>query len=193
MGFALLFPANVSSMMFISTRAHLVVTLLYLAAMLSTLWLLSTERFKPFAAAAILASGALAIFAKESGATVIVAIALLLIYERKTRNRRLGRVYVVLLFAGLCAAFALYLGLRSRSGAVTAAHICLFQQPAIARRRHLGNLHEVFWFRACRGGSLSRRECQRDDKDDDRHGYQAVRRCRCRLCGDDGAAPSGCH
>src|SRR6267142_4400793 len=65
------------------------------------------------------------------------------------------------------------------------------QQPAIARRLHLSNLREVFWFRACRGGSIPRRECQRDDKDDDRHGYQAVGRCRYRLCGDDGSSSSG--
>ena len=32
-------------------------------------------------------------------------------------------------------------------------------------------------FRSGSRGSVSRRERQRDDKDDDRHGYQAVRRC----------------
>jgi len=86
--------------------------------MLSTLWLLSTERFKLPAAAAVLAAGALAIFTKESGVMVIAAIALILLYERKVRNRGLGTSLIGSLFAGLSAAFALYLGLRARSSAV---------------------------------------------------------------------------
>ena len=32
------------------------------------------------------------------------------------------------------------------------------------------DLRETSWFRVCCGGSVSRRECQRDDKDDGRHG-----------------------
>jgi hypothetical protein len=55
--------------------------------------------------------------------------------------------------------------------AATAYPTIPFSQPAIARRLRLSNLSEVFWFLVCRGGSVPRRECQRDDKDDDRHGH----------------------
>ncbi len=42
----------------------------------------------------------------------------------------------------------------------------------------LSDMREIVWYRVRRRGSLPRRECQRDDKNDDRHGHQAVRRCR---------------
>src|SRR5262249_911436 len=38
------------------------------------------------------------------------------------------------------------------------------RQRAIAGRLYLGDLREVVWLRACRGGALPRRKCQRDDK-----------------------------
>jgi hypothetical protein len=117
-GFALLFPANVSAIMYISTRAHLISTLFYLAAMIATLWFIRTQQFKTRAAVAVIAFTALSMFAKESGVTVIVAVAVVIFFERKTQDRKVMLPALIGLFTALIAVLVLYLGLRAHSRAV---------------------------------------------------------------------------
>ena len=116
-GFALLFPANVAAVMWIATRAHLIATLFYVAAMLATLWLIRIEDFKIRAALVVVTCAALSMFAKETGVTVLAAVAVVIFYER-TQGRGIQSASLVTLFAALFAMLGLYLGLRMRSGAI---------------------------------------------------------------------------
>lgn len=116
LGFALLFPANIGAIMFISTRAHLVSALFYLATMIATLSFIRTERFKARAAFAVITFAALSMFAKESGVTVIAAVGVVILYER-IQGQRVRLPAAIALFAVLLAVLAFYLALRSQSGA----------------------------------------------------------------------------
>jgi len=116
LGFALLFPANTWAMMWISTRAHLLVTFFYLASLLATLWLIRSERQKKLAAATVFLFATLSIFSKESGVTTPAAIAILLVYLR--RSRVLPPITIALLFGSLIAVLAVYGLIRSRSAAI---------------------------------------------------------------------------
>jgi len=118
-GFALLFPANTWAVMWISTRAHLIVTLFYLAAMLATVWYARTERYRVIAFITIVSFSALAIFSKESAVTVPAAIALILFSEKVTRKQIcISRSGVIGLFATLFAILLVYAGVRAQSGAI---------------------------------------------------------------------------
>ncbi len=118
-GFALLFPANTWAVMWISTRAHLIVTLFYLAAMLATVWYTRTERHRVIAFIAIVSFAALSIFSKESGVTVPAAIALVLFRERITLKQcDISRSAIIGLFTTLFAVLLVYAGIRAQSGAI---------------------------------------------------------------------------
>lgn len=118
LGFALLYPANSWAMMWISTRAHLLVTLFFLAALLSTVWYTETRRRLAFAA--ILLFAALSLFSKESGVTIPVSIALVLYNQRITKKDiSISRREIVLLFSLLAIILLLYLAIRGQSGAVS--------------------------------------------------------------------------
>jgi hypothetical protein len=119
LGFALLFPANTWAVMWISTRAHLLVTFFYLAAMLATLWLSRAERHKKLAVVTIVLFASLAAFSKESGVTAPVAVALTLIYVRRSQwGKILPLATVIGLFGLLIAALVAYALMRERSGAI---------------------------------------------------------------------------
>lgn len=119
LGFALLFPANTWAVMWISTRAHLLVTFFYLAAMLATLWLSRAERHKKLAVVTIVLFVSLAAFSKESGVTAPVAVALTLIYARRSQwGKILPLATVIGLFGLLIAVLAAYALMRERSGAI---------------------------------------------------------------------------
>jgi hypothetical protein len=119
LGFALLFPANTWAVMWISTRAHLLVTFFYLAAMLATLWLSRAERHKKLAVVTIVLFASLAAFSKESGVTTPVGVALTLIYVRRSQwGKILPLSTVIGLFGLLIAAIAAYALMRGRSGAI---------------------------------------------------------------------------
>jgi hypothetical protein len=117
-GFALLYPANTWAIMWISTRAHIIVTLFYLSAMLSAIWYARTKRHKLLAATAIVVFAILSMFAKESGITVPISIALVLFNQRITQRRIFSRSEIIGLFAMLLTALLLYTGIRAQSGAI---------------------------------------------------------------------------
>jgi hypothetical protein len=119
LGYALLFPANVSAVMFIGTRAHLFVVCFALASLLSALWLARTEDRKFSALLSTVFFATLAVFSKESGVTAPAAIALLLLHERRSAHGGKPSIPTIAgLFAALSAAVAAYAVIRSRSGAV---------------------------------------------------------------------------
>jgi len=119
MGFALLFPANTWAVMWISTRAHLLVTFFYLATLLATLWLFRAERHRKSAAVTIVIFAALAAFSKESGVTAPVAVAITIIYLRRSQvEKTLPIATVTGLFGSLIAALAIYMLMRERSEAI---------------------------------------------------------------------------
>jgi hypothetical protein len=119
LGFALLFPANTWAVMWISTRAHLLVTFFYLATMLATLWLSRAERHKKLAVLTIVLFASLAAFSKESGVTAPVAVALTLIYVRRSQCGKILPLATVMgLFGLLIAVLAAYTLMRERSGAI---------------------------------------------------------------------------
>ncbi|MEW6736569.1 MAG: hypothetical protein AB1489_35090 [Acidobacteriota bacterium] len=118
-GFALLFPANSWAVMWISTRAHLLTTVFYLAAMLATLWFTRTQNYRLSAILTITLFSALAIFSKESGVTIPVTIALLLLYERQRQQQwSISLISTIGLFVTLFVLLIVYALLRSQSGAV---------------------------------------------------------------------------
>jgi len=117
-GFALLFPANVVAVMWIATRAHLIATLFYLCAMIAALRFARAEQFENRAAAAVVTFAALSMFAKESGVTVLGAIAIVIFYERRRQGRRIISPAFITLFTALFAALLIYFGLRANSGAI---------------------------------------------------------------------------
>ncbi|MGH7791813.1 MAG: hypothetical protein ACREOB_05810, partial [Thermodesulfobacteriota bacterium] len=57
-------------------------------------------------------------FAKESGVTVIVAVAVVIFFERKSQGRRVMLPALIGLFTALIAVLVLYLSLRAQSRAV---------------------------------------------------------------------------
>jgi hypothetical protein len=119
LGFALLYPANTWAVMWISTRAHLLVTLFYIAALLATLWLARTDSRRRLAALTIVIFATLAIFSKESGVTIPAAIAIVLFYIKRSEDQKaLPRATLIWLFAAQFAVLGLYAILRARSGAI---------------------------------------------------------------------------
>lgn len=117
--FALLFPANAWAVMWISARAHLVVTFFYLAALLATLRLSRAESHRKLAVVTVVLFATLSAFSKESGVTAPVAIAITLIYVRLSHGRNmLPPATVVGLFGSLIAALAAYALMRGRSEAI---------------------------------------------------------------------------
>jgi len=119
LGFALLFPANTWAVMWISARAHLIVTFFYLAALLATLRLSRAESHRTSAVVTVVLFATLSAFSKESGVTAPVAIAITLIYVRLSHGRNiLPPATVVGLFGSLIAALAAYALVRGRSEAI---------------------------------------------------------------------------
>jgi hypothetical protein len=118
-GFALLYPANTWAIMWISTRAHVIVTLFYLAAMLSAVWYARTKRHKALALTAIVMFATLSMFSKESGITVPISIALVL-FNQLTGQKHIfiSRSGIIGLFAMLLTVLLLYAGIRAQSGAI---------------------------------------------------------------------------
>jgi hypothetical protein len=116
-GFGLILPANVWATMWISTRAHLLATAFYVAALITTLRFLRTGKLVN--ATAALAMSFLAIFSKESAVTLPAALAWLAICEKRTEPRKtIPALGMTLLIAAVLGVVAVYLTLRARSGAV---------------------------------------------------------------------------
>jgi hypothetical protein len=119
LGFALLFPANTWAVMWISTRAHLLVTSFYLAALIATVWLARAERRRPLAVATIVFFSALSIFAKESGVTLPVAVAITLVYLRRSEGKKmLPLTPIIGLFGSFTVMLVAYALIRARSEAI---------------------------------------------------------------------------
>ena len=115
-GFALLFPGNIWATLWISTRAHLLTTAFFVAAMLA---FLRMRRHHVLPAIAAVGFGCLAIFTKESGITLLGALVLLAIYEHRAGGPgKLPFAQALMVVLALSGAAALYLWFRSSSGAV---------------------------------------------------------------------------
>jgi hypothetical protein len=124
-GYSLLYPANVSAVMFSGTRAHLLVTLFYLLSMLAASWFVKTDIHKLPAAALTVGFAALAIFSKESGVMVIIAVALVLLHQKRAEKWRPRESRATLgLFAAITAVLCAYFFLRANSGAVGVTFSC---------------------------------------------------------------------
>jgi len=115
-GFALLFPANSWAVMWISTRAHVITTTFYLAALIATIHFARSQQARW--GVAVTLCFAAAVFAKESGATLPAAIGLVLAYEWTSKPHSVRLVRVVSLCAALLAVLGGYALLRAQSGAV---------------------------------------------------------------------------
>lgn len=121
-GFALLFPANIPIVMWISTRAHVLAALFYIATLLATLWFARTGQNRIFPAIAVVAFSALSLFSKESSVTIPGAVALIIFYERKSKkHERSISLATIGLFIALFLVVAVYAVLRGRSGALSIA------------------------------------------------------------------------
>jgi hypothetical protein len=119
LGFALLFPANTWAVMWIGTRAHLLVTSFYLAALIATVRLARAERRKTLAVATVVLFGALSIFAKESGVTLPAAVAITLVYLRRSEGKKtLPLALIIGLFGSLTVTLVAYALIRGRSAAI---------------------------------------------------------------------------
>jgi hypothetical protein len=120
LGFALLFPANTWAVMWIATRAHLLATLFYLATLIATARLARAERHRKSAIMAVILFATLSMFSKESGVTAPLAVAITLIYFRRSgEGKRLPPAQIIWLFGSLIAALAVYAIIRGRSGAIS--------------------------------------------------------------------------
>jgi hypothetical protein len=112
LGFSLLFSANPWAAMWISTRAHVLVAFFYLAALNVTLWFTRTNRYRLLAGVCVFLLAAGAMFSKEDGITVILAIAIVIFYEKQ-----LTRTSSLLLLTAFLILLAAYFWLRAGSGA----------------------------------------------------------------------------
>jgi hypothetical protein len=112
LGFTLLFCGNPWAVMWIATRAHVLVAFFYLAALNATLWFTRTNRHRSLAAVCVFLLAAGAIFSKEDGVTVVLAIAVLIFYEQQ-----LTRTGSLLLFTAFLVLLVGYFSLRAGSGA----------------------------------------------------------------------------
>jgi hypothetical protein len=119
LGFALLFPANTWAVMWISARAHLIVTFFYLATLLATLRLSRAKSHKKLAVVTVVLFATLSAFSKESGVTAPAAIVITLVYVRLSPERnKLPTATVVGLLGSIIAAIAAYALMRGRSEAI---------------------------------------------------------------------------
>jgi hypothetical protein len=124
-GYSLLYPANVSAVMFSGTRAHLLVTLFYLLSMLTASWFVKTDSRKLLAALLTVAFAALAVFSKESGVMAPIAIALVLFHQKRAEKWQPQEIRAILgLFAAIFAVLFAYFILRSYSGAIPIKFSC---------------------------------------------------------------------
>ena len=112
LGFTLLFSANPWAVMWIATRAHVLVAFFYLAALNATLWFTRTNRHRLLAAACVFLLAAGAMFSKEDGVTVVLAIAIVILYEKQ-----LTRTSSLFLFTSFLVLLVAYFWLRAGSGA----------------------------------------------------------------------------
>ena len=119
LGFALLFPANTWTVMYIATRAHLLSTFSYLAALIAALWYVHTPRNRTLAGMIVIVCSSLSMFAKENGVTVIAAVLIILVHQRQSLKQKIFRPADILLSIALLGLLTVYLGMRSQSGAIS--------------------------------------------------------------------------
>src|ERR1044071_6090621 len=86
--------------------------------MIAALWFARAERFERRAAAVVVTFAIFSMFAKESGVTVLGAIAIVIFYERRRQGRRVISPAFIALFTALFAVLLIYFGLRANSGAI---------------------------------------------------------------------------
>jgi hypothetical protein len=143
-GYSLLYPANVSAVMFAGTRAHLLVTLFYLLSMLTASWFAKTGKLP--AAVLTVAFAALAIFSKESGVMVPIAIALVLLHQKRSERWRSPEIRAILgLFAAIFVMLCIYFILRSYSGAVGITFSCTGYGYCLDPAQLLGHIYRYVW------------------------------------------------
>jgi hypothetical protein len=145
-GYSLLYPANVSAVMFSGTRAHLLATLFYLLSMLTASWFVKTDSRKLLAAALTVAFAALAIFSKESGVMAPIAIALVLYHQKRGERWRPREIRAILgLFAAIFAVLCAYFILRSFSGAIPIRFSCTGYGYCLDLAQFLKHIYRYTW------------------------------------------------
>lgn len=144
-GFGLLLPANTWATMWISTRAHVLVTALYTGALITMLGFLRNGKLVPAVATFVL--GSMAIFSKESAVTLPAALACLAIYEKRINPRKsIPTLGAMLVIASLLAVVTLYLTLRTGSGAVPfRLHVEGSYSYSLSLQNLWSNLLEYSW------------------------------------------------
>jgi len=146
LGFALLFPANTWAVMYIATRAHVIATFFYLGALIAAWWYVhGALRHQVMAGIIVVACAGLSVFAKESGITVVAAVFIMLAHERQSLKRKVFSRGDILLFIGLVGLLAVYLGLRSQSGAISPSAPDDTYNYALSLRRLANNLLRYAW------------------------------------------------
>lgn len=118
LGFSLLFPANTWAVLWIATRAHLLVAFFYFLTLHSVLWFAEDRQISAFRIIAVLACAACTILSKESGMTVMAAVPIMLFYGTKTGLRQSSVFGDCVLLGSLVVVFALYIEARASSGAI---------------------------------------------------------------------------
>ncbi|MCA1592712.1 MAG: hypothetical protein LC754_08695 [Acidobacteria bacterium] len=145
LGFSLLFPANTWAMMYIGTRAHVLATLFFIAALISAFKYANAARYKIALGVIVVVNAAFAMLAKESGITVVAAVPILLIYVRLVRAEKLIALGDVLILLALLALALVYLWLRSRAGAVPVVSGDELYSYQWSMQALVGNLLRYIW------------------------------------------------
>jgi hypothetical protein len=114
----LLFPANTWALLWIATRAHLLVAFFYFLTLHSVLWFAEGKKISALRIIAVLACAACTILSKESGMTVMAAVPIMLFYSRKAGLRKSSVFGDCVLLGSLVVVFALYIETRASSGAI---------------------------------------------------------------------------
>jgi hypothetical protein len=117
-GFSLLFPANTWAVLWIATRAHILVALFYLLAMHSVLSLAKSERYKSAWLMAALISATCAVLSKESGISILLAAPIMLLWLKKYRLKKKLILSDYVFMGLLLFVFLGYIPARKLSGAI---------------------------------------------------------------------------
>ncbi len=118
LGFSLLFPASTWAVLWIATRAHLLVAFFYLLTLHSVLRFAEDKQHSALRFITVLVCAACTILSKESGMTIVAAVPIMLFYYRKARLQQSIVFSDYILLGSLLVVFALYIEARAASGAI---------------------------------------------------------------------------
>lgn len=117
-GFSLLFPSNTWAILWIATRAHILVAFFYILTLYFVLCLARSERHKAAWITAVLAGTVCTIFSKENGLTILLSVLILLFYLKKFRLKKKITFSDYALAGMILLVFIGYYFVRVKSGAI---------------------------------------------------------------------------